>query len=441
MARISSLSEKPLGDRPRRLVHWLNPTGRKKVHSLVDKVYKLKNLELAWEKVKRNRGVGGVDGQSINDFASNLEGNLARLHDELRSQTYRPHPVKRQLIPKGGQPGKFRPLGIPTVFDRVCQQALLNRLEPIFEPVFDEASFGYRRGRSAKDALRKIWCEVEQGHEWVVDADLKDFFGSADHEKLMVLLNQQVADGRVLALLESIMKVGCLEDGKVSQTQRGVPQGGVISPLISNVLLTPFDREMRRKGYRLTRYADDWLVTCSTRAEAQSVLVFATRVLEKLGVELNEDKTRIVHVRQGFEFLGYKIKRGARPLKLPSYRIKSGTVQGSLYAYPRQKSIDHFKEQIRKRTRRKAPVTTGELVEQINPVIRGWGNYYKKSHVRLLFNQLDRWIIRRLWSHRHKRWRNTGWRNLPSAKLYGELGLVNLVKLIPSLNRQYNAAL
>ena len=231
MARISSLSEKPIGDRPRRLAHWLNPTGEKKFHSLVDKVYKLKNLELAWGKVKRNRGAGGVDGQSINDFASNLEGNLARLHDELRTQTYRPQPVKRQLIPKGGQPGKFRPLGIPTVFDRVCQQALLNRLEPIFESVFDEASFGYRRGRSAKDALRKIWCEVEQGDEWVVDADLKDFFGSADHEKLMVLLNQQVADGRVLALLESIMKAGYLEDGKVCQTQRGVPQGGLCKAL------------------------------------------------------------------------------------------------------------------------------------------------------------------------------------------------------------------
>jgi group II intron reverse transcriptase/maturase len=236
MARISSLSEKPLGDRPRRLAHWLNPTGEKKVHSLVDKVYKQKNLELAWEKVKRNRGSGGVDGQSIDDFERNLEGNLNRLYDDLRTQTYQPQPVKRHLIPKSGQPGKFRPLGIPTIYDRVCQQALLNRLEPIFEPVFDEASFGYRRGRSAKDALRKIWCEVEQGYEWVVDADLKDFFGSAVHEKLMVLLNQRVADGRVLALLESIMKVGYLEDGKVHQTQRGVPQGGVISPLISNVL-------------------------------------------------------------------------------------------------------------------------------------------------------------------------------------------------------------
>ena len=298
----------------------------------------------------------------------------------------------------------------------------------------------YQERWADKLGIRASWFTV-MGASAELIGGLANLGGVGERQELMVLLNQQIADGRVLALLESIMKAGYVEDGKVCQTQRGVPQGGVISPLISNVLLTPFDREMRRKGYRLTRYADDWLVTCSTRAEAQSVLVFATRVLEKLGVELNEDKTRIVHVRQGFEFLGYKIKRGARPLKLPSYRIKSGTVQGSLYAYPRQKSIDHFKEQIRKRTRRKAPVTTGELVEQINPVIRGWGNYYKKSHVRLLFNQLDRWIIRRLWSHRHKRWRNTGWRNLPSAKLYGELGLVNLVKLIPSLNRQYNAAL
>lgn len=441
MARISSLSEKPIGDRPRRLAHWLNPTGEGKVHSLVDKVYKLKNLELAWEKVKRNRGAGGVDGQSIDDFERNLEGNLKRLYDELRTQTYQPQPVKRHLIPKSGQPGKFRPLGIPTIYDRVCQQALLNRLEPIFEPVFDEASFGYRRKRSAKDALRKIWCEIEQGYEWIVDADLKDFFGSAVHEKLMVLLNQRVADGRVLALLESIMKVGYLEDGKVHQTQRGVPQGGVISPLISNALLTPFDREMRRKGYRLTRFADDWVVTCRTRAEAQSALTFATKVLEKLGVVLNGDKTRIVHVRQGFEFLGYKIKRGSRPLRLPAHKIKSRTRQGSLYAYPRQKSIDHFKEQIRKRTRRKAPLTTGRLIDEINPIIRGWGNYYRKAHVRKLFNRLDRWIRRRIWSHRHKRWRNAGWKTLPESKLHGELGLVSLIKLVPSLNWHNSAAL
>lgn len=441
MARKSSFSEKPLGDRPRRLVHWLNPTGEKKVHSLVDKVYKLKNLELAWEKVRRNRGAGGVDGQSIEEFESDLEGKLIQLHDELRTQQYQPQPVRRRLIPKSGQPGKFRPLGIPTVYDRVCQQAILNRLEPIFEPVFDEASFGYRRGRSTKDAMRKIWRELEQGNEWVVDADLKDFFGSADHNNLMELLNQRVADGRVLGLLESIMTVGYLEDGKIHRTERGVPQGGVISPLISNVLLTPFDREMRRKGYRLTRFADDWLVTCQTRAQAQAVLAFATKVLDKLGVVLHKDKTRIVHVRHGFEFLGYKIKRGSRQLNLPAHKIKSGIRQGALYAYPKQKSIDHFKEQIRKRTRRKAPLTTKELIDELNPVIRGWGNYYRKSHVRKLFNQLDRWIIRRLWSQRHKRWRNSGWKLLPASRLYGELGLVGLVHLIPSLNRRNSAAL
>lgn len=186
---------------------------------------------------------------------------------------------------------------------------------------------------------------------------------------------------------------------------------------------------MRRKGYRLTRFADDWLVTCRSRAEAQAALKFASSVLEKLGVELHQGKTRIVHVRHGFEFLGYKIKRGTRPLKLPPHKIKSGTRRGSLYVYPKQKSIDRFKEQIRKRTRRKAPLSTQELIAELNPIIRGWGNYYSKAHVRKLFNQLDRWIIRWLWSQRHKRWRNNGWKFLPSRKLYGELGLVSLVHL------------
>jgi len=318
----------------------------------------------------------------------------------------------------------------------VCQQALLNRLEPIFEPIFDEANFGYRRGRSAKDALRKIWRELESGNEWVVDADLSDFFGSACHQKLMTLLNQRVADGRVLKLIESIFKAGYVAEGKRLATEQGVPQGGVISPLTSNVLLTPFDREMRRKGYRLTRFADDWVVTCRTRAEAQAALKFATEVLNKLGVVLNREKTRIVHVRQGFEFLGYKIKRGSRPLRLPAYKIKTGIQQGALYAYPRQKSIDHFREQIRKQTRRKSPLRTQEIVNEINPLIRGWGNYYCKAHVRKLFRQLDRWVTRRLWSQRCKRWRNCGWKILPESKLKGELGLVRLIRLIPSLNLQ-----
>ena len=431
------MSERPRSDRPRRLADWLNPADEKKVHSLVDKVYKKKNLVMAWEKVKRNGGAGGVDGQSLEEFEEKLDEHLDRLHEELKSDIYKPLPVREHRIPKAGQPGKTRKLGIPTIYDRVCQQALLNRLIPIFDPVFDDASFGYRKGRSTKDALGKIWGELNEGNEWVVDADLRDFFGSVDHEKLITLVNQRVSDGRVLRLLRSMLKAGCIASGKRLPTEQGAPQGGVVSPLLSNILLTPFDREMRRMGYRLTRYADDWVVTCRTQSEARTALRVAAQILEKLGVELHVKKTHIVHIRHGFEFLGYKIKRGTRRLRLAPGKIRSGTSQGDLYAYPRQKSIEHFKDQIRKRTRRKAPLTTQQLIAEINPVIRGWGNYYCRSHIRRLFHQLDGWIVRRLWSHRYKRWRCAGWNTLRSSKLRGELGLVGLVSLIPSISSRY----
>jgi group II intron reverse transcriptase/maturase len=433
LSRKSSMREKPLGQKLRRLADWLNPTGAKKVHSLVDKVYKMKNLELAWQRVKRNKGAGGIDGQSVEQFEEECSTNLKRLQEELKSDTYRPQPVRRKMIPKPGQPGKQRPLGIPTIYDRVCQQALLNRLEVIFEPVFDDANFGYRKGRSPKDALRKLWKELQSGNEWIVDADLKDFFGSVDHAKLMTLINQRVSDGRVLRLIEKILKAGCYAQGDKLPTEQGTPQGGVISPLLSNILLTPFDREMRRKGYRLTRWADDWVITCRTRAEARAALQAAKRILGKLGVVLHTEKTRIVHVRYGIEFLGYRIKRGRRPLQLRPDKIRSNASNASLYAYPRGKSIEHFKEQVRKRTRRKSPLSIEQLIDELNPVIRGWGNYYCKAHVRKLFNRLNRWIVRRIWSFKYKRWRNIGWKILPAWKLYGEMGLVNLVSLIPSI--------
>jgi group II intron reverse transcriptase/maturase len=406
----------------------------------VDKVYKQKNLAMAWDKVKANRGAGGVDGETLETFEAELEQHLDRLHAELKTDTFRPQAVREHLIPKPGQPDKQRALGIPTIVDRVCQQALLNRLEPIFEPVFDDASFGYRRGRSAKDALRKVWRELEAGYEWIVDADLKDFFGSADQEKLLSLVAQQVADGRVLRLIRSMLEAGCMRDGEWMPTTEGVPQGSVISPLLSNVLLTPFDGEMRRRGYRLTRYADDWLVTCRSRAEAEEALRVATRILTALGVVVNEGKTRIVHLSQGFEFLGYKIKRG-RQLRLSPDKIRSGVQSGSVYAYPTQRSIERFKDQIRRRTRRKAPLSTADLIAEINPIIRGWGQYYCEAHVRGLFNRLARWIVRRLWSHRLKRWRCSGYRILPAARLYGEMGLVNLLHLIPSLGLRPQRAL
>jgi len=299
------MSEIPVHPRPRRLADWINPAGARKVHSLVDKVYQRKNLEMAWEKVKANRGSGGVDGQSLEAFAVQLDQQLDRLQSELKDDTYQPQPVRQVQIPKAGKPGEFRTLGIPTIYDRVCQQALLNRLEPIFEPVLDEANFGYRRGRSTKDAMRKVWKEIQSGREWIVDADLKDFFGSVDHEKLLTLVAQQVADGRVLRLIRAMLKAGSYGKGQLFPSERGTPQGGVVSPLLSNILLTPFDREMRHKGYQLTRFADDWVVTCTSATEARAAIAAALRILSVLGVQLHPQKTRVVHVRRGFEFLGY----------------------------------------------------------------------------------------------------------------------------------------
>jgi RNA-directed DNA polymerase len=431
--RNSSFSEKPVRSRLRRLVDWINLTGAKKVHSLIDKVYKRKNLEIAWERVKANRGSGGVDGQNLEAFEAQLGQQLDRLQRELKEDTYQPLPVRQHPIPKRDKPGEYRMLGIPAIYDRVCQQALLNRLEPIFEPVFDDASFGYRRGRSTKDALRKVWNEIQGGSEWIVDADLRDFFGSVDHEKLLTLVAQRVADGRVLRLIKAMLKAGSYSKGRLFPTERGTPQGGVVSPLLSNILLTPFDREMRLKGYQLTRYADDWVVTCKSAAEARAAVDAARRILKQLGVELHPQKTRIVHVQHGFEFLGYKIKRGQRKHYLPESKIRSGIRPGALYAYPREKSIRRFMDQVRQRTKRTVPLKTTELIKELNPLLRGWGEYYKRAHVRLLFNRLDRWIIRRIWSHRLKHWRNAGWKRWPARVLYREHGLVNLVRLIPSL--------
>jgi len=396
-------------------------------------VYKRKNLEMAWEKVKENRGSGGVDGQTLEAFEVQLSQQLDRLHRELREDTYQPRPVRQHPIPKRDKPGEYRMLGIPTIYDRVCQQALLNRLEPIFEPIFDDANFGYRRGRSTKDALRKIWKEIQSGSEWIVDADLRDFFGSAEHEKLLTLVAQRVADGRVLRLIKAMLKAGSYSKGQLFPSERGTPQGGVVSPVLSNVLLTPFDREMRLKGYQLTRYADDWVITCKSAAEARAAVDAAGRILKQLGVELHPQKTRIVHVQHGFEFLGYKIKRGKRKLYLPESKIRSQARQGALYAYPKEKSIRRFMDRIRQRTRRRVPLKTKELIAELNPLLRGWGEYYKRAHVRSLFHRLDGWIVRRIWSHRYKCWRNAGWKRLPKRTLYCDHGLVNLIDLIPSL--------
>jgi RNA-directed DNA polymerase len=401
----------------------------RKAHSLIGRVYDPRNLARAWVRVKENRGAGGVDRVSLDRFEREHRRYLTVLHQRLAEGSYRPLPVRRVEIDKPGSTAK-RPLGIPTVVDRVCQQALRRILEPIFEPMFSEVSFGFRPERSAHMAMRRIWSQMQAGGRWIVDADIADFFGTISHDRLVALVAERVADSKVLSLIHQILTAGVLRDGVYESTIAGTPQGGVISPLLSNIYLHVFDEQMQRAGFQLTRYADDWLCVCRTREEAERALASARAVLEgQLGLCIHPEKTRIVHVSQGFEFLGYKIGLGR------GLRFKSGG--SGLYAIPRQRSIDRFKDKVRALTRRRIAVPLEELIHVLNPVIRGWGMYYRRANVRRLFNRLNRWIVRRIWGWRFKRWRNAGWRTLPETRLYGEYGLVNLLQLIPSMREYY----
>jgi RNA-directed DNA polymerase len=399
-----------------------------KAHSLIGRVYDPRNLRRAWERVKENRGAGGVDGMTIARFESDRERYLDVLHRQLKEGRYRPRPVKRVEIDKPGT-DKKRPLGIPTVMDRVCQQALVQVLQPIFEPTFREESFGYRPGRSAHMAMRRIWRQLGQA-AWIVDADLADFFGTLSHELLIDRVADRVADGKVLSLIRSMLTAGALRDGVYESAVAGTPQGGVASPLLSNIYLHVFDERMAQAGFALTRYADDWVIVCRSQAEAKRALASARAVLEdELGLRLNTEKTRIVHIARGFEFLGYRIGRGK------GLSHKAGG--SSLYAIPTDRSVRRFKDKVRAATNRRNPKDLEGVLDELNPIIRGWGNYYRRAHVRRRFNRLNRWIVMRVWSHQQKRWRNAGWRQLPERRLYGELGLVNLLQLIPSMEDYY----
>jgi RNA-directed DNA polymerase len=395
----SSLCERPNPD-PEETVREQNRalsmtrSGKRKVHSLIDKVFSRQNLELAWSKVKKNRGSAGIDNVTITMFELRKSYYLDLLHRKLRDGTYRPHPVKRVEIEKSD--GGVRKLGIPTVLDRVAQQALVQRMEPIFAPQFLPCSFGYRKGRSPHDAMGKIWRELQAGDSWIVDADLRSYFDSIDQSKLVDLIAEEISDGRVLNLVWDMLGAGVIQDGYWQPTLTGVPQGAVVSPLWSNIYLTPFDRYMTQAGFQLTRWADDFVIVCKSRREAEQALALAKRFLQdELDVALHPHKTRIVHVRHGFEFLGYKVKRGTG-YRLPAHKRRSRSNPQNLYAVPKAKSVKRFQDQIRALTRRKTPLTLRDVIDQINPVIRGWGTFYRKAHVRLLFNRLDRWIERRL---------------------------------------------
>ena len=404
---------------------------RRKVHSLIDKVYDPTNLAEAWKRVRENKGSSGIDGLTVAAFVEREEEYLLALNSQLRDRTYRPRPVKRVAIPKSD--GGTRNLGIPSIRDRVVQQALVQKMSPIFEPLFADCSFGYRPGRSPHMAMRKVWSEINEGNLWIVDADLRSYFDSIDQDRLVSLIAEQISDGRVLQLIRSFLVAGVIDGDGWQPTKTGVPQGGVASPLWSNIFLNPFDQAMTEAGYRLTRWADDFVIVCRTRQEAEAALAMAKQFLnETLGVSLHPEKTRIVHVNDGFEFLGYKIKRG-KGLRLPANKRTSVTNPLNLYAVPREKSVTRFKDQIRNLTCRRAPVKLRDMIEVLNPIIRGWGNYYRKANVRKLFHRLDGWIERRLWSFIAKRWRNIAWRRYPTVRLMEEFGLVRLIRLVPEI--------
>ena len=383
---------------------------RFKRHSLSGQLWDIGNLEKAWNKVRANRGSAGIDRESIERFGAQLGQNLAEIQRLLKQDRYQSQPVKRVYIPKSD--GRQRPLGIPTVRDRVVQQALKNLLEPIFEEIFLSCSHGYRPGKSTHQAIRKAEAYLERGYHWVVDADIQGFFDHVDHQILMDLVREKVADGRMLDLVESFLKSGVMEGDGFEESIEGTPQGGVISPLLANIYLNHLDRRMGEEGYLLIRYADDFLIFCKTEYEAEKALQMARQTLEQeLRLTLNPEKTKIVMARKkGVEFLGFRFNgRWCRPC---------------------DGAIEKFRDAIRHRTRRQQPKNVSMVIRSINPLIRGWGRYFGIGTVNKLYDTLDSWLRARIRCFKaKKRQKSVILYTLPSSTLQ-EMGLVSLTSLI-----------
>lgn len=350
--------------------------------SLIDKVYSMGSLRASWQRVRSNRGSSGVDSQTVERFARDADQRLARLSQSLKDGSYRPLPVRRVYIPKPG--GRRRPLGIPAVADRIVQGSLRNVLEPIFERRFCPHSYGFRPGRGAKDALRRVDGLLKQGYRWVVDADLQSYFDTICHERLMERIKEQVADGRVLSLIEAFLKQGVLEGLRQWTPLQGTPQGAVISPLLANIYLHPLDDLLREAGHEMTRYADDFVILCRSSQEAQRALALVEGWTEQAGLTLHPDKTGIVDMAEpgGFEFLGYHFECGRR--------------------LPRKASLQKLKDTIRRKTRRTSGHSLEAIIADVNRTLRGWFEYFKHSHV-YVFGRLDAWIRMRLRSILRKR--------------------------------------
>jgi len=345
--------------------------------SLIDKVYRPTTLYAGWLKVKARKGKAGSDRQSIEDFERNLEVNLDRLHRELAEGSYRPRPIWRVYIDKPGSKEK-RPLGIPCVRDRVVQAALLLVLEPIYEKEFATESYGFRPGRGCKDALREVERLLKDGYVYVVDADLKAYFDSIPHDRLMKEISRNIADGRVLELLENFLKQDILEGLALWSPEQGTPQGAVISPLLANLYLHSVDVAMAHAGFHMVRYADDFVILCCTQQDAEAALAKVEELTTAKGLTLHPEKTRLVDARVrgvGFDFLGYHFERGTR--------------------WPRKKSLKKLKDTIRGKTRRSNGHSLSAIIVDVNVTLRGWFEYFKHSN-RRTFPRLDGWIRRRL---------------------------------------------
>ena len=368
---------------------------------LIDKVWAEKNLGRALEKVVKNGGSAGIDRQSVREVERHREKEIGDLQRELRAQDYRPQAVKRVWIEKLGSKEK-RPLGVPAVRDRIVQGALRHVIEPIFEGGFAPQSYGFRPGRGCKEALRRVDELLKSGHGWVVDADLKSYFDTIPQGRLMERVGEKIADGRVLALIETMLKGGVMDGVKGWQpTETGTPQGAVISPLLSNIYLDPLDWLMAKGGYEMVRYADDFIILCKSESQAQAALEKVREWVAKEGLTLHPEKTRIVEASQpgGFDFLGYHFERGMK--------------------WPRKKSMDRFKDTVRMKTRRTQGRSMERICADLNRTLRGWFEYFKHSKA-TAFETVDGYIRGRLRSilrqraHRqgrgigkdHQRWPN-----------------------------------
>jgi RNA-directed DNA polymerase len=345
--------------------------------SLIDKVFRPSTLYAAWARVKGNGGSAGSDHQSIEGFEKDLESEIARLCEELRTGGYRPRPIRRAYIEKLGSKEK-RPLGIPCVRDRVVQGALRIVIEPIFEKVFVPHSYGFRPGRGCKDALREVERLLKAGYVHVVDADLKAYFDSIPHGPLLADIGRYIADGRVMELVGAFLKQDVLEGLTLWTPEKGSPQGAVISPLLANLYLHPVDVAMARAGFEMIRYADDLVILCQSEAEAHRAYELLTDLTTKRGLTLHPEKTRLVDVSnpgEGFDFLGYHFEKGTR--------------------WPRKKSMKKLKDTIRSKTKRSNGHSLAVIIDGVNRTLKGWFEYFKHSR-KWTFPIIDKWVRRRL---------------------------------------------